>query len=181
MRLTLSSLGMGLVALLGWPLAAAAQAGGPELQTDDPYYPGEGALSTAPRVLAHANTVPRGTLGASTNREKLIRLFLWRAEHFGHQVSPAVYNLPLVTPSPSSDNPLMTDYDAMRALFSYGWGVCGTNHAQMRVFADEAGWPSRRRSLQGDTGYEVQVDAGVPAGATGWRYFNTDQYTLHFL
>src|SRR5258707_11411385 len=69
----------------------------------------------------------------------------------------------------------------MRTLFSYGWEVCGTNDAQMRVFADDAGWPSRRRSLQGDTGYEVQVDANVPAGATGWRYYNTDQYTLHFL
>ena len=181
MRLTLSSLGMGLVALLGWPLAAAAQAGGPELQTDDPYYPGEGALSTPPRVLSHALSIPRGPLGASTDREKLIRLFLWRAEHYGHQVSPAVYNLPLVTPDPSADNPLMTDYDAMRALFSYGFGVCGTNHAQMRVFADEAGWPCRRRSLLGDTGFEIQVDPGIPAGATGWRYTNTDQYTLHFL
>ena len=166
---------------MAWSASALAQAGGPELRTDDPNYPGEGALSTAPRVLAHAWAVPRGGLGASTNREKMIRLFLWRAEHFGHELSPEVYNLPSVDPAPHLDNPLMTDYDAMRALFSYGWGVCGTNHAQMRVFADEAGWPSRRRSLQGDTGYEVQVDVGVPAGATGWRYFNTDQYTLHFL
>ncbi|HVR83568.1 MAG TPA: hypothetical protein VMU54_04605, partial [Planctomycetota bacterium] len=154
MHRSLLSLGTALFGFLAGALPALAQAGGPELATDDPYYPGEGALSTAPRVLAHANTVPRGTLGASTDRDKLIRLFLWRAEHFGHQVSPAVYNLPLVTPSPSSDNPLMTDYDAMRAFFSYGWGVCGTNHAQMRVFADEAGWPSRRRDLQGDTGFE---------------------------
>jgi hypothetical protein len=171
----------GAAAAFGWAAPAFAQAGGPELKTDDPYYPGEGALSTAPRVLAHAFSVPRGTLGATSNRDKMIRLFLWRAEHYGHQVSPAIYNQPGVTPSPSADNSLMTDYDAMRTFFSYGWGVCGTNHAQMRVFADEAGWPSRRRSLVGDTGYEVMVDAGVPAGATGWRYFNTDQYTLHFL
>jgi hypothetical protein len=160
---------------------ALAQAGGPELRTDDPYFPGEGALSTPPRVVSHAYAIPRGTLGTASNRDKMIRLFLWRAEHYAHQVSPAVYNLPGVTPSPTSDNPLMTDYDAMRAFFSYGWGVCGTNHAQMRVFADAAGWPSRRRDLNGDTGFEVMVDPGVPAGATGWRYFNTDQYTLHFL
>jgi hypothetical protein len=159
---------------LGTATLAWAQAGGPELKTDDPYFPGEGALSTPSRVLQHANATPRGSLGASTDREKLIRLFLWRAEHYAHLYSPAVYNLPGVTPSPKSDNTLMTDYDAMRTLFSYGWGLCGTNHAQMRVFADEAGWPSRRRALVGDTGYEIFVDGG-------WRYTNTDQYTLHFL
>jgi hypothetical protein len=181
MRLILSSLAVGVLGLMAAAAPAWAQAGGPELKTDDPYYPGEGALSSPPRVLAHAYAVPRGSLGSGTNREKMIRLFLWRAEHFAHQVSPEVYNLPGVVPAPSQDNPLMTDYDAMRALFSYGWGVCGTNHAQMRVFADEAGWPCRRRGLNGDTGFEVQVDANTPSGATGWRYYNTDQYTLHLL
>lgn len=120
MRLILSSLALGVLGLLAAPEPAWAQAGGPELRTDDPYYPGEGALSSPPRVLAHAFAVPRGSLGSSTNREKMIRLFLWRAEHFAHQVSPEVYNLPGVDPAPSKDNPLMTDYDAMRALFSYG-------------------------------------------------------------
>jgi hypothetical protein len=153
---------------------AVAQAGGPELKTDDPYFPGEAAFSSPARVIQYANAVPRGTVGTGTDREKLIRLFLWRAEHFAHQESPAVYNLPSRTPNPGADDPLMTDYDSMRALFSYGWGLCGTNHAQMRVFADEAAWPSRRRGLQGDTGYEILVDGG-------WRYCNTDQYTLHFL
>src|SRR6185436_9520292 len=103
----------------------AAQAGGPELKTDDPYFPGEGALSTPARVLQHANATPRGTVGTATDREKFIRLFLWRSEHFSHQYSPAVYNLPSVTPDPKADNPLTTDYDAMRALFSYGYGLCG--------------------------------------------------------
>lgn len=161
-------------AMLASAAPALAQAGGPELRTDDPYFPGEGALSTPARVLQHANATPRGTVGTGTDREKLIRLFLWRAEHYTHLISPAVYNLPGKTPNPAADEQLMTDYDAMRTFFSYGWGVCGTNHGQMRVFADEAGWASRRRGLNGDTGYEILVDGG-------WRYCNTDQYTLHFL
>lgn len=163
---------------LAFAVAAAtpafAQAGGPELRTDDPYFPGEGAMSTPARVIQRANSIPRGTLGSTTQRDKFIRLFLWRSETFSHLTSPAVYNLPGVAPDPKSDNGLMIDYDAMRALFSYGWGLCGTNHGQMRVFADEAGWASRRRGLQGDTGYEILVDGG-------WRYCNTDQYTIHFL
>ncbi len=154
--------------------ALLAQTGDPQLQTDHPYYPGERAMSTPARVASRVLNASRGTLSNASGRDRMIRLFLWRAETFSHQYSPAVYNLPGLQPNPGADNPLMTDYDAMRALFSYGFGLCGTNHAQMRVFTEEMGWTDRRRALQGDTGYEVYVDAG-------WRYFNTDQYTLHFL
>ncbi len=167
-------LGVCLLFAVAATSTAYAQAGGPELRTDDTYFPGEGAMSTPAKVVQRAYAIPRGTLGSATNRDKFIRLFLWRSENFGHLTSPAVYNLPGVAPDPKADNGLMTDYDAMRALFSYGWGLCGTNHGQMRVFADEAGWESRRRGLQGDTGYEIFVDGG-------WRYCNTDQYTIHFL
>jgi len=153
---------------------AWAQTGDPQLSTDHPYYPGEGAISTPARAVAHALATPRGSLGNSTNRDKLIRLFLWRAEHYAHLDSPAIYALPGVAPDPHGGNVLMTDYDSMRAMFSYGFGVCGTNHAQMRAFSDEMGWADRRRGLNGDTGYEIYVDGG-------WRYVNTDQYTLHFL
>jgi hypothetical protein len=155
-------------------VALLLQAGDPQLRTDDPYYPGEGALSTPAKCLQAAWATPRGPLGSGTNREKMIRLFLWRAEHYTHLYSPAVYVLPDITPSPKTDNPVMTDYDAMRAFFSYGWGLCGTNHGQMRAFVEAAGWTDRRRNLNGDTGYEIFVDGG-------WRYYNTDQYTLHFL
>lgn len=153
---------------------AWAQTGGPELKTDHPYFPGEAAMSTPSRAVTHAMAIPRGSLGSSTNRDKLIRLFLWRAEHYSHLDSPAIHALPGVAPDPHGGNVLMTDYDSMRAMFSYGYGVCGTNHAQMRAFSDEMGWPDRRRGLAGDTGYEIFVDGG-------WRYVNTDQYTLHFL
>lgn len=155
-------------------LSLILQAGDPQLRTDDPYFPGEGALSTPAKCLQAAWAAPRGSLGSATNREKLIRLFLWRAEHFAHLNSPETYALPGLTPNPSAPNSLLTDYDGMRGLFSYGWGLCGTNHAQMRVFTEAAGWTDRRRGLQGDTGYEIYADGG-------WRYYNTDQYTLHFL
>jgi MYXO-CTERM domain-containing protein len=154
--------------------AARAQVGDPQLLTDHPYYPGEGAMSTPARAVKLAMDTPRGTLGTGNDRDKLIRLFLWRIEHFAHAISPAVYNMPGKKPNPSGDDPLMTDYDGMRGLFSYGFGLCGTNHAQMRPFAEAMGWKDRRRGLQGDTGYEIQVDGK-------FRYFNTDGYSLHFL
>ncbi len=164
------------VAALSVASSAWAQTGDPQLKTDHPYSPGEGAMSTPARAVALALATPRGSLGSASNRDRMIRLFLWRAEHYAHLNSPQVYNLPGVAPNPAVENsttPLMIDYDAMRGLFSYGFGVCGTNHAQMRAFTEEMGWTDRRRALAGDTGYEVFVDGA-------WRYFNTDQYTIHF-
>ncbi|MGH7142989.1 MAG: DNRLRE domain-containing protein [Planctomycetota bacterium] len=152
----------------------AASVGDPEIKTNDTYFPGELAMSTLPRILAHAYSITRGTVGSSTQHDKLIKLFLWRDEHYTHELSPCIYNNPTLTPSPSVDNPLEIDYDTLRAMFSYSWGVCGTNHAQMRAIAEEAGFPHRRRGLAGDTGQELYETGG-------WRYVNTDQYTLHFL
>lgn len=164
---------IGLVLLLA-AAPARGQVGDPQLETDHVYFPGEGAMSTPARAVKMAMSAPRGTLGGESGRDKLIRLFLWRAEHYAHLWSPAVYNLPGLVPNPRADHPLMTDLDSMRALFSYGFGLCGTNHAQMRPFVETLGWAGRTRALVGDTGYEVLVDGG-------WRYFNSDQYTLHFL
>jgi hypothetical protein len=152
---------------------AGAQAGDPQLRTDHPHFPGELAMSTPPRVVSTALAMPRGSLGNTTNRDKLIRLFLWRAEHYGHLHSPAIYNLPGVKPNPLAINQLMIDNDGMRALFSYGFGLCGTNHAQMRPFTEALGWTDRRVQLVNDTGYEILIDGK-------WRYVNADQYTLHF-
>lgn len=160
-------------ALLRIESPAEAQVGDPQLRTNHQYFPGELAMSTPARAVNHAMVAGRGSVGSTSNRDKLIRLFLWRSETFAHNYSPAVYNLPGVQPNPLAGNQLMTDFDAMRTLFSYGFGLCGTNHAHMRVFAEQAGWQSRRRGLVGDTGHELLVDGK-------WRYVNTDQYTLHF-
>jgi hypothetical protein len=93
-------LGVCLLFAVAASTPAFAQAGGPELRTDHPYFQGEASMSTPARVIQRANTIPRGTLAATTQREKFIRLFLWRSENFSHLTSPAVYNLPGVTPDP---------------------------------------------------------------------------------
>ncbi|HTL53629.1 MAG TPA: DNRLRE domain-containing protein, partial [Planctomycetota bacterium] len=168
----MAALIIGAIFLAG-PLHAVS-VGDPEIKTDDTYFPGELALSTLPRIVAHAYSIPRGTVGSSTEHDKLIKLFLWRCEHFTHLESPELIENPNYTPDPAADNTLITEYDTLRGMFSYAWGVCGTNHAQFRAICDEAGLGHRRRGLPGDTGQEVYENGG-------WRYVNTDQYTLHFL
>ena len=126
---------MGISAsLLAFSVSALAQVGGPELTTDHPYYPGEGAMSTPLKATTAAMAVPRGTLGSASGRDQMIRLFLWRGEHYAHLYSPAVYNLPATQPDPTAGNQLMTDYDAMRAMFSYGrrWPEPDARHRRKR-------------------------------------------------
>jgi len=156
--------------------------GDPQVWTDHPYYPGEGALSTPQRIVDTALAIPRGGIVEDgTDRSKFIKLFLWRSEHFTHGPAPMIYNLPGYQPDPAGtplgrDNGGMPqmDMDAMRALFSYGWGECGVNHAQMGVFFASLGWPHRCRPLYHDVTGETFVDGK-------WCQFNADQYSLHFL
>jgi hypothetical protein len=76
--------------------------GDPQIWTDHPYYPGEGALSTPRRIVETALATPRGGLVEDgTNRSALIKLFLWRAEHYTHGPTPMLYNLPGYTPDPA--------------------------------------------------------------------------------
>src|SRR5438045_1350751 len=88
-----------------------------------------------------------------------------------HLMSPQEYVVPGVTPYPPNDNGLMIDCDCLSKQFSFGWGVCGTNHGLMRPICDTAGLPSRRRGIVGDTAYEVFVNSR-------WVLTNTDSGSI---
>ncbi|HYF48704.1 MAG TPA: PKD domain-containing protein, partial [Planctomycetota bacterium] len=145
--------------------------GDPQIKTDHTYYQGELAYSTLPRLVASAlNTPGRPTTG-NTARDNVLKLWYWRVEHYYHHMSPAEYLLPGVTPSPSADNPLMTAYDCLSQQFSYGYGLCGTNHGTIRPILETAGFESRRRGLYGDTGHEVKYNGR-------WAMMNTDSVSM---
>ncbi|MGH7143061.1 MAG: hypothetical protein ACREJ2_02875 [Planctomycetota bacterium] len=131
-------------------------------------------MSTLPRILQFAYSIPRGSVGSTSEHDRIIKLFCWRDEHFSHMYCPELYEVPGRTPNPLGDDTLISDYDSLREMFSFGWGLCGENHAQFRPIAEEAGFQHRRRNLSGDTGQELYENGH-------WAYVNTDQYTLHFL
>jgi len=136
-----------LVTLMSFALATAAKAqvGDPTLRTDHPHYPGEGAFQTV------ADCVEFATRGRKTPHEKALAMYYWLLTHQWHLLSPQEWNTPGKTPTAGHDDD-MTVYDANRARFSYGWGLCGTVHAWNEPYWRALGMPARRRHAAGIAG-----------------------------
>ncbi len=164
--------GMALAFLTVGSNAFAANAvGDPEIKTDHTYYQGELAYSTITRLIASALATPGRPTTGETNKDQVLKLWFWRLEHYYHTMSPQEYNLPGVAPYPPNDNPLMTDYDCLSQQFSFGHGVCGTNHAMLRPIFEQAGFHARRRGIVGDTTHEVFCNGR-------WVMVNTDSASI---
>ncbi|MGD0090058.1 MAG: MBG domain-containing protein [Planctomycetota bacterium] len=159
------------LATLAPAFAAGSAVGDPEIKTDHPYYQGELAYSNLSNLVASAlATTGRPTTGDPV-KDQIIKLWYWRIEHYYHQWSPQEYNLPGVVPNPPNDNPLMIDRDCLSQQFSFGYGVCGTNHSMCRPIFETAGFKSRCRSINGDTTHEVYY-------GTRWAMINADSASI---
>ncbi|HYE06174.1 MAG TPA: hypothetical protein VEL07_11735 [Planctomycetota bacterium] len=151
--------------------AATSAVGDPEIKTDHPYYQGELAYSTVDNLVASALNTPGRPSTGDPVKDTILRLYYWRLEHYYHRMSPEEYNLPGVVPNPANNNPLMIDYDCLSQQFSYGWGLCGTNHATIRPILEAANLPTRRRGINGDTTHEVYANGR-------WVMMNTDSASV---
>src|SRR5207237_9541296 len=83
-RMPLAALGLALPVLLA--TAAGSGVGDPQVRTDHPWYPGELACSSFPRLAATQAELYRhvtGTLPA-TDEQKAIASWLWRNTHYWH-------------------------------------------------------------------------------------------------
>ena len=112
-----------LVSLSLLTAATLAGVGDPTLRTDHPHYAGEGAFQTVEDCVAFA------TAGQETAQAKAIALFHWILTHQFHLFSPQEWLVPGVVPGSKQDDYEMVVYDANKARFSYGYGLCGTVHA----------------------------------------------------
>src|SRR5262245_21380829 len=150
--------------------ASALQAGvgDPTIQTSHPQYAGEGAFQTIEQCVAYA------TAGKKTDQDKAIALFQWILEHQSHLMSPQEWIVPGKTPNTAKegDQELMV-YDANRARFSYGYGLCGTVHAWNEPYWKALGMNARRRAFPGHTNSEIEYDGA-------WHAFDTDMAGLIF-
>ena len=147
--------------------AARAEVGDPTLQTNHPYYPGEGVFQTPESCVRYA------TRDAGTDHERALALFNWILTHQWHLAAPQEWNRPGLVPGANPDDSEMVVYDANRGRFSYGYGLCGTVHAWNEVYWRALGFPARRRAFPGHTNSEVFVDGA-------WRAFDTDMAGIVF-
>jgi hypothetical protein len=146
---------------------AMAGVGDPTLETDHPHYAGEGAFQTVEQC------VRRATAGKTTPQDRAIALFQWILTHQFHLYSPQEWYVPGKSPNVRKTDGDLIVYDAERARFSYGYGLCGTVHAWNEVYWRALGLRARCRAFPGHTNSEIEYDGG-------WHAFDTDMAGLVF-
>lgn len=144
-----------------------AVVGDPTLRTDHPHYPGEGAFQTIDDCVRFA------TAGQKTEQEKALALYNWMLTHQWHLMSPQEPTALPVAPDTAKTNEDLIVYDASRARFSYGYGLCGTVHAWNEPYWKSLGFQVRRRAFPGHTNSEIEY-------AGSWHAFDTDMAGLLF-
>ena len=149
-------------------ILARAEVGDPTIRTDHPQYAGEGAFQTIEDCASFA------TAGAHAPQDKAIAMYLWLLTHQWHLASPQEFNVPGAKPdTQKSDAYDLMVFDANRARFSYGYGLCGTVHAWNEPYWKALGMNARRRAFPGHTNSEIEYDGG-------WHAFDTDMAGLIF-
>ena len=145
-----------------------AGSGDVTVQTDHPQYAGEGAFQTVDKCADFA------TSGQTTAQDKAIAMYLWLLSHQWHLMSPMEWCVPGRTPdSADPGNYETVVFDANRARFSYGYGLCGTVHAWNEAYWKALGMGVRRREFVGHVNSEVFYDEH-------WHAFDTDMAGLLF-
>ncbi len=148
--------------------ACLGEVGDPTIRTDHPHYPGEGAFQSVEDCVRFA------TSGAKTDQDRAIALFKWLLTHQYHLASPQEFCVPGRQPNTAVPGDYeMIPFDANRARFSYGYGLCGTVHAWNEPYWAAAGMRARRRAFPGHVNSEVFYGGS-------WHAFDTDMAGLLF-
>ena len=167
------------VLLLAVAASARAGVGDPQVATDDPWYPGELACSTFPRLFATQAAAYKRVTGrdCATDEDKALAAWLWRNTHYFHAEEGAedLWGKGFKNDADGRSREYWT------GLFSHGYGLCGTTHAQ---------WCAEMEALLGhgrgrDTGCagHNSFEAFLKGGAYGdgkWVLLDSDQSCVVF-
>jgi hypothetical protein len=148
--------------------SAFGEVGDPTIQTDHPQYAGEGAFQTIEQCVRFA------TRDADKPQDKAIAMFNWMLTHQFHLKSPQEWCIAGRTPDTEDTGDYeMVVYDANRARFSYGYGLCGTVHSWNEPYWNALGMRPRRRAFPGHVNSEIHYSGG-------WHAYDTDMAGLLF-
>ncbi len=156
-----------------------AGVGDPQVKTDHPWYPGELAVSTFPRLFETQAALYERVVGQppSTDEERALASWLWRNTHYWHG-EPGGEDLWGEGFSNSSDS-VTREY--WTGLFAYGFGLCGTTHAQWTAEMEHLLGHNRARVLgvTGHNSFEVFLTGGAYASGR-WALLDHDVSTVIF-
>lgn len=161
-----------LFVLLAVAAVAHAQVGDPTLRTDHPQYAGEGAFQTAADCVKFAEAAAVNGKKRS-EQERALAIYNWLLTHQWHLLSPQENCVPGKVADTAKSQEDLIVFDAAKARFSYGYGLCGTVHAWNEPYWKAAGFDARRRAFPGHTNSEIFYGGS-------WHAFDTDMAGLLF-
>lgn len=171
---TLMSLGF----LLTTSLLAVAAVGDAQLRTDDPWYPGEGAISTFARLEATQAAQYERMAGQRpySDEERALASWAWRNTHFAHGEEGAE---DLWGQGFKKGDLRTREY--WTGLFAHGFGLCGTTHSQWTAEMEQLLGHTRGRAMgvDGHNSFEVWLTGGA-YGAGKWALLDHDISTVIF-
>jgi hypothetical protein len=158
-------------------LAASAYAsvGDPQIKTDDPWYPGELSCSTFDRLFKTEATEYTRATGRPvvTDEDKALASWFWRNTHYWHgeEGQRDCYN------EQKFGGDKNREY--WTGLFSDGFALCGTTHAQWCAEMDALLGHGRSRvvGVSGHNSFEVYLTGGV-YGKGQWALLDHDISTV---
>ncbi|MEW4487985.1 hypothetical protein AB1L42_07865 [Thalassoglobus sp. JC818] len=167
---------LGTIATLFSPVLAGV--GDPQLQTDHPWYPGELSCSSFERLQATQARLFEHVTGSppQTEEEKVLAAWMWRNLHYAHgeEGRQDLWERGFTTGD-------TTTREFWSGLFSHGYGLCGTTHAQWTVELNALLGHCRSRTVgvNGHNALEVFI-RGNEYGRGRWILLDHDLSTVVF-
>ena len=155
------------VGLLVSSSVAAVEVGGPEIATDDQFYPGMGKFRDIKAVIAAAYA---DAGNPQDNTTKSIALWKWMLLHLYHCSSRPLEIINNIEPVSEESNAC---YDTMKFLISYNFAICYASASAMCGIFEAAGFPARARGMSGHTVPECSYD-------NDWHYLDHDMCGVVF-
>ncbi|HLW63682.1 MAG TPA: hypothetical protein VKS79_00085 [Gemmataceae bacterium] len=163
--------------LVALPHSAFAQSNSPQLRTDHPWYPGELSCSSFDRLFATQAALYRRVTGreVKTDEDKALASWYWRNLNYYHG-EDASMNYWGDGYAKGGKN-----HEYWTGLFAYGFGLCGTTHAQWVAELDTLLGPCRSRvtGVSGHNSFEVWLTGGA-YGNGKWALLDHDICTVVF-
>lgn len=160
-------------------LPAQAGVGDPQLRTNHPWYPGELAMSTYPRLFATQAELYRSVTGqeVKSDEQKALASWLWRNTHYWHGEEGAE---DLWGRGFQAGQDLRTR-EYWTGLFAHGFGLCGTTHSQWvaEMHALLGHGRGRGVGVEGHNSFEAFLTGG-PYGEGKWALLDHDLSTVIF-
>jgi hypothetical protein len=154
-----------------------AEIGDPQIATDHPFYPGELAISTFPRLFkSESDQYARITKKVpETDEEKALAAWYWRNTHYAHGEEGAE---DLWGPGFGKGGDTRSR-EFWTGLFAHGFGLCGTTHSQWTAEMEYLLGHGRARGIgvEGHNSFEVFLKGGA-YGEGRWVLLDHDISTI---